>query len=119
MVGRAKRVAAFGLAVFASAAAAAGAYAVLGWLAVALVGLLTAFVAFQAQLDDAAPVGSPQTTGLYAAGLRARDRSDRKEKTSRRAEAASTRAVLLAVKPCGVALAAVGLAGFFLLQLPR
>ena len=105
--------------VLAASVLAYGAYAVVGWLGVGAVGLLIAFVAFQAEMDGDGPIGSQQSADLFAASQAARDRMTRSERAAERAEKTSSLQAITVAKAIGIVLALAGLAGFFALQMPR
>lgn len=91
----------------------------LGWIGVGLLGLLMLFVAIRVELERAGPVGSAQTTGLFASTFAAREQMSRAEREAERIEVSATLWSTRFAKLIGAALAVLGLGGFLLFQLPH
>ena len=104
-------------AVVASAACAYVGFRIVGWLGVAIVGLVTVLVAVQVDMDAVAPVADAQNTGLFASVMAARGAESRAERAERLAQGANRRRVLRLAKVLGTVMAIVGAIGFFMVQL--
>jgi hypothetical protein len=93
-------------------------FCIIGWLGVAIFGLLVTLVALQVEMDSAAPIGTAQNTGLFAATMASQAAESRAERAERHAEARARGRVLLFAKAIGSLIAIAGGVGFFVFQLP-
>jgi hypothetical protein len=94
------------------------AYLVVGWIGVGIVGLLIASIAVRLEVEQEGPVGGELDATLYATILRQVDHMDRAERSARLAAVAARVRAGNVAKAIGAVLAIIGLAGFFLVQLP-
>jgi hypothetical protein len=94
------------------------AYLAVGWIGVGIVGLLIASIAVRLEVEQEGPVGGELDTTLYATILRQVDHMDRAERSARLAAVAARVRAGNVAKAIGAALTIIGLAGFFLVQLP-
>jgi hypothetical protein len=89
----------------------------LGFFGLALIGVLIWFVCTRLELEKEGAVGHELTPDLFAMQMRARQAMSRSERASLRAEETLLSQVVRVVRHAGVALTAIGLGGFLLLQL--
>lgn len=89
----------------------------LGFLGLALIGVLIWFVCTRLELEKQGAVGHELTPDLFAMQMRARQEMSRSERASLRAEETLLSQVARVVRHAGIALTAIGLGGFLLLQL--
>jgi hypothetical protein len=93
------------------------AFRTLGFLGLAILGLITGIIAVNVEMQQGGPIGSVQATGVYAEYMAAADRMTRAEKAERRAEIESAALPLLIAKIVSAGLIILGFGLFFTVQL--
>jgi uncharacterized membrane protein len=93
------------------------AFEVVGYLGIAILGLLTLFICANLELGKDGPIGSINNPELHAWDAAHREAMSRAEQAERRSETGSLLRALYFVRLIGAAFAVVGLTGFFLIQL--
>ena len=89
----------------------------LGFFGLGLIGVGTWFVSTRLELEKEGAVGHELTPGLFAMQIKARQEMSRSERAALRAEETLLSQVARVVRHAGIALTAIGLGGFLLLQL--
>jgi hypothetical protein len=89
----------------------------LGFFGLGLIGVGTWFVSTRLELEKEGAVGHELTPDLFAMQIRARQAMSRSERAALRAEESLLSQVARVVRHAGIALTAIGLGGFLLLQL--
>jgi hypothetical protein len=89
----------------------------IGFLGIAIIGVLTWFVCVRLELEKDAAVGNVMTTGLFAQQMRAREAMTRAERAAEHEEQTSLLQSVRFFKRLGIALTVIGLGMFVLYQL--
>src|SRR5215207_522206 len=93
------------------------AFDLIGYLGLAMFGLLTLLICINVELGKDGPIGGINNPELHAWDAAHRERLTRAERAERRGEVGSLLRSLFFVRLIGGALVVVGFGGFFLIQL--
>lgn len=93
-----------------------GAFRLLGFLGLGILGLIVGLVAVNVEMEGGRPLGTGQNAGLYAATVAAEARMTRAERAARRAEIARAALPLHVAKVVSAGLVILGFGLFFAVQ---
>ncbi len=93
------------------------AFEIVGYLGLAMLGLLTLLICANVELGKEGPMGGINNPELHAWDARHRDAMTRAERAERRGDVGALLRSLFFVRLIGTAFAIVGFGGFFLVQL--
>jgi hypothetical protein len=93
------------------------AFEIVGWLGLAMLGLLTLLISANAELGKDGPIGGINNPELHAWDAAHREGLTRAERAERRGEIAALLRSLFLVRLIGSAVTLVGFGGFYLFQL--